>query len=756
VRWVYWCILGTATWAAAADRPVIFPEPQEVTLRQDDFPVDEQVPVLVPESARANDVALARQLIAELSDRYGVPLRMRAGSMLPRGRFILMGSASNPLVRQYLAESHAAPPAKDEAYLLRARPDAVVVAGNDDAGAFYGLQSLRQLIVKDGVRVRIRGVEVEDWPHVPFRAIRLYLPGHDNIAFFKRFLRDFMALYKFNKVIMEVNTSMRLDRHPEMNAGWIDFAKDLYYTQRYSPLGAHATGQNSAHHDTADGEILEKDEVADLVRYADAQHIEVIPEIPTFTHSYYLLTRHKELGAISGAEWPDVYDPTKPEVYKLVFDVLDEYIEVIKPKMVHIGHDEMFFPVELCIPCQTKDPSELWAQDVRKVHDYLAAKGIKTALYGDHLIESVRGVHRKPAKSKTGWEYTTPGALTPQQVLDLIPKDILIYNWFWHDVRAAEGRGEPNDVKLAEWGFQQVHANFMYNIQNYARRTARPGVIGGAPSSWSATNEYTFGKDLMLDFLGTANLMWSTHWPEEEALSKIVQRLMPDVRRRLHGRSLPSENGDPVQTIDIAKAANPGASGLELPVIKRGRLADGNQHFEVQGPVIVGVQGESKTPLPLQSVPIPIGADVSSILFLHATAKAAANDMSYRYIHNFPDTADLLGWYEVVYEDGFVESVPVRFGWNILPVTWGKHSDVVAKGNAKELSYAYAADAIQCGDATLFAYEWVNPRFGKVVTEVRLHGTTGFLNTKAKTVSDNAIVLAGISVVKKRSAPTAQ
>ena len=467
-----------------------------------------------------------------------------------------MGAASNPLVRQYLAANHSAPPARDEAYILHGGPDAVVVAGNDNSGAFYGLQSLRQLITKDGTHVRIRGVDVEDWPHVPFRAIRLYLPGHENIAFFKRFLRDFMALYKFNKVIMEVNASMRLDRHPEINAGWIDFAKDLYYTQRYSPLGMHGTDQNSAHHDTADGEILEKDEVADLVRYAGVQHIEVIPEIPTFTHSYYLLTRHKELGAIRGAEWPDIYDPTKPEVYKLVFDVLDEYIDVIKPKMVHIGHDEMFFPVELCIPCETKDPSELWAQDVRKIHDYLAAKGIKTALYGDHLIESVRGVHRKPYKSKTGWEYNMPGALTPQQVLDLIPKDIVVANWFWHDVRAAEGRGEPNDVKLVDWGFQQVHANFMYNIQNYARRTARAGVIGGAPSSWAATNEYTFGKDLMMDFLGTANLMWSSHWPEEDPLSKIVQSLMPEVRRHLHGRSLPSEDGDPVQPIDIAKTAN--------------------------------------------------------------------------------------------------------------------------------------------------------------------------------------------------------
>ena len=52
-------------------------------------------------------------------------------------------------------------------------------------------------------------------------------------------------------------------------------------------------------------------------------------------------------------------DPTKPEIYKLVFDVLDEYIEVMKPAMIHFGHDEMFFPVELCPSCQLRDPALL-------------------------------------------------------------------------------------------------------------------------------------------------------------------------------------------------------------------------------------------------------------------------------------------------------------------------------------------------------------------------------------------------------------
>jgi hypothetical protein len=759
VHWAYWaysCLVAAVGLAPAAARPLVFPEPQKIAVREGRFAVDEKVPVLLPEHATPADTALARQLVAELSDRYGVGLKIETCSTLPAGRFILMGTAANPLVRQYLAARHIdAPPSQAESYILRAGPDQILVAGHDDAGAFYGLQSLRQLAQKEGNQTAIRNVEIEDWPHVAFRGIRLYLPGHENIAFFRRFLRDFMALYKFNKVIMEVNASMRLDRHPELNAGWIDFAKDLYYTQRYSPLGANGTDQNSAHHDTADGEILEKDEVADLVRFANAQHIEVIPEIPTFTHSYYLLTRHKDLGAISGAEWPDIYDPTKPEVYKLVFEVLDEYIDVMKPKTVHIGHDEMFFPVELCIPCRSKDPSELWAGDVRKIHDYLAAKGIRTALYGDHLVESVRGVGRKAIKSKTGWEYNMPGALSPKQVMDLIPKDILISNWFWHDVRAAEGRGEPTDVKLSEFGFQQIHANFMYNIQNYARRTARAGVVGGAPSSWAATTEYTIGKDLMLDFLGTANLMWSTHWPEEQPLSKMVQSLMPEVRRHLSGKALPSENGDPLQPVGIASGGNGGAVP-GLPAIDAGRVDEGSRHFNLQvPPVIVGVEGQSKTPLPLESKPIPIGADVSSIVFLHASAKPAANDMSYRYIHNFPDTADLLGWYEVVYDDGFVETVPVRYGWNILPITWGAESDVVAKGNAKELSYAYAADVISRGGATLFAYEWVNPRFGKAVKEVRLHGASGFRNSRDKVAPDNAIVLAAISVVKKRLPPPA-
>ena len=76
-----------------------------------------------------------------------------------------------------------------------------------------------------------------------------------------------MALYKYNTLIMEMGASMRLDSHPELNSGWIEFVRDCNYSCRNYPPGPfHNVEQNSSHQDTADGGFLEKEEVADLAR----------------------------------------------------------------------------------------------------------------------------------------------------------------------------------------------------------------------------------------------------------------------------------------------------------------------------------------------------------------------------------------------------------------------------------------------------------------------------------------------------------
>jgi len=159
--------------------PLIFPEPREVEARNESLALEPSVPVLVPKEASQEDLLLARFLVAELSDKRGLALEMHRASALPAGgRFILMGSVKNPLVWEYLERRGAQAAVREpEGYLLEVNTNSVVIAGADDAGAFYGLQSLRQLLQGEGTRQHIQGIRVRDWPAKPFRGIKLYLPS---------------------------------------------------------------------------------------------------------------------------------------------------------------------------------------------------------------------------------------------------------------------------------------------------------------------------------------------------------------------------------------------------------------------------------------------------------------------------------------------------------------------------------------------------------------------------------------------------
>jgi len=773
IPFLYGVIFAFSTDALANEKPLIFPIPQKLQITQDKFIVDETISILVPENASSQDISLARFLVGELSDKYGVALKIKTNSFIPKnGKSVIMGALNNPLVKKYcsdhkleLTEKKPGP----EGYILHVENNLVVIAGSDDSGAFFGLQSLRQLLMA-GNGKSIQGVEVTDWPNMPFRGIRLYVPGPENIAFFKRFLKDFMALYKYNKVIMEVNC-MRLDKHPEVNAGWIEFSKYMQYTRSNSTLGLHGEEKNSSHFDAGDGFIIEKNEVKEIVEYANQNFIEVIPEIPSLTHGYYLLTRHPELAEYPGDKWPDTYCPSNPASYDLMFDVYDEYIDVIHPKMVHIGHDEWWgAPLGVCPLCKGKDHSELFAQDINKIHSYFSKKGIKIAMWGDYLLESVRDTLVQNRVSSTGMKYQTPGAVKPAVVKESIPKDILIFNWFWDDM--------GKEMELQKFGFKQIFGNFTTAITHWDERIKKIDVTGGAPSAWASTNEFNFGKDLILDYLGCANLLWSTHTINQLDLGEMVRDMMPSVRAGFKGVRIPSEDGDPVQSLDISSYLNITADskvfGIKMSTIKSGEVHTGSKVFTLQGTsqktgnrlIAVGSEGKDKNPLPLNVNGIKINEDVSSLIFLHACAIPAVNQKAYFDIPDFFDSADLLGWYEIVYEDGYKEIVPIQYGVNILEWNPGGEKSLDKREGdtgSPQSAYCYEADPIACSSdmknypITFFAFEWVNKRFGKIIKEVNLHGSVNYQALQqdygkvvTEPMASNAVLLAGISKVIKR------
>ena len=734
--------------------PQVFPLPSEIKVSEGEFSIDLKTLILIPQEASGQERFLAGLLSSEFADKYELPVMIsKKNSLRDAERFILIGDITNPLVKSYIDRNRLSGVLEslgEEGYILTVTRTNIVVASNTSKGALFGLGSLRQLIWMNDGSLRVPIVQIKDSPRYPFRGIKMYLPGRENISFFKRFVRDFAAYYKFNTIILELNANMRLERHPELNTGAVKFARMLNSSRLDRPPGLHMEYQNSSHQDNADGGILEKDEVADLVSYMRKFNLEVIPELPSLTHAYYLLAGHEELAENMDQPVPDTYCPLKPGSYDLYFDVLDEYIEVIKPKIIHIGHDEWRMEKDLCELCRGKDYGELYAADVRKIHEYLTGMSIKVALWGDHLLESVTEREFQTWKSSTGYQYRIPGALRPDQVLNLIPKDILVFNWFWDE--------PANDRQVSGFGFRQVYGNLRADIAQWEERQNIKGLLGGAPSSWAATTEFNIGKDQLVDLLGCSNLLWSGKSIPVSRLARITDALVSDINFRFSGKKLPSQSGSRVTPVDISpwfnSSLSTGIDSLNSKDLLTGNVNAGSRIFKISPPAagnlraaVVSTQTDYRGKAIVEG--IKINRDVNSLIFLHACAREGSNRKAYAAIYNFYDTSELLGWYEVIYEDGLIISIPVRYGVNILDWNLKKR----LSGNEKPVikynqnQYAYYAPSVLCqadgaDPVSFFAFEWENPRYGKVIKEINLRSAIFSRN------DSNAIILLGLSVAE--------
>ncbi len=86
----------------ASEKTLIFPIPQQMEVTDEWFILDESVSIVVPENSSEKDIFLARFLVRELSDKYGLAVKIEPQSDLPGDRkVVVMGTLTNPLVKQY-------------------------------------------------------------------------------------------------------------------------------------------------------------------------------------------------------------------------------------------------------------------------------------------------------------------------------------------------------------------------------------------------------------------------------------------------------------------------------------------------------------------------------------------------------------------------------------------------------------------------------------------------------------------------------
>ena len=247
-------------------------------------------------------------------------------------------------------------------------------------------------------------------------------------------MRDFLLRYKYNGLIMEVGGGMRFDSHPELSVGWRRTVSEWYAhgetMDKFGegiPLGAANRFAASCHFGVAGGSYIEKDDLAHLAEVAQMYGLEIIPEIQSLSHVYYIASARRDLAEIPDMPWPDSYCPSNPESYKIMFDITDEYLDVLKAKRVHIGHDE-YRAGAFCPLCKGKDEGELYAGDVLKIYDHLKAKGIEVWMWGDHFVDWHNRFGRAWSEGSVV-SYEKPDTASARDIVAAAAADIHITNW---------------------------------------------------------------------------------------------------------------------------------------------------------------------------------------------------------------------------------------------------------------------------------------------------------------------------------------
>jgi len=337
----------------------VWPIPQEMTLREDALPLSRAV-LPVPARGNAEVVRLAQLFADMIADDFGLAVPLVRGKA-PAGALPIKIEIARP------AQSGTPGLPGEEGYLLSVTAKGAKILGRDARGAQHAVATLAQLAQRRGDEVVLRGAEVRDWPYKPLRMVHLFVPGPDHLSYARRYLRDFLVRYKYNGLFIEVGGGTRLRRHPEVPAGWRRFVEETNAVGQmgvkfgmHVPLGPGRRCGNSLHTHLADGFYLEPDDLSRLFDWAREYHLDPVPEIQSLAHVFYLLASHRELAELPEADFPDAYCPSNPKSYDLLFDVMEEYLELTKCRSLHIGHDE-WRAGGLCPVCREKDTGELFA-----------------------------------------------------------------------------------------------------------------------------------------------------------------------------------------------------------------------------------------------------------------------------------------------------------------------------------------------------------------------------------------------------------
>ena len=227
-----------------------------------------------------------------------------------------------------------------EAYRLEVTPKSVTISASTDAGLFYGATTLWQLLQSAGRSGVIPAMTIEDAPTFGWRGVMLDSARHFQPPEFVKALIDRMALDKLNVLQWHLTDDqawrLQIDKYPRLTevGAW---------RQEPGAAGLDAAGKPVLY-----GGFYTKDQVRDVVAFAAARHIIVVPEIEMPGHATAAIAAYSELASTPNppkspsTDWgilPNLYN-TDDATFTFLENVLDEVMALFPSRYIHVGGDE--------------------------------------------------------------------------------------------------------------------------------------------------------------------------------------------------------------------------------------------------------------------------------------------------------------------------------------------------------------------------------------------------------------------------------
>ncbi|MDO8588440.1 MAG: glycoside hydrolase family 20 zincin-like fold domain-containing protein [Armatimonadota bacterium] len=401
---------GWGPWSAAGYyfdviiAPTIIPQPQQLTWKPGTgFQVDDSTRIVMNTTPDEKDTFTANLLRRKVWDMTGhLPQIVSGGPGAPTSNVIAIGDpVKNTAVSSIIASwpEAAGKTPKSEGYMLGLKNDSIVIRGFDQRGAFYGVQTLIQLMEYYGAS-QITGLFTYDYPELAWRGTMVRVWDSMDATYLKEVISEIMARYKLNVLQLDLGLGFIWPSHPE-----------LYYNLPPEEQRANPTTL---------------DMVVPVADYAKQYFMEVIPAGPSWSHSDGLVTaatlntllreNRSEADPAPSLETLCHRDTTAQQI---IHDLWTDMINWLHPNYIHAGWDEISaIGHSSCPHCAGVNKNTLFKEFLQSDRNWMAARGIGMVMWADMLRPDMNG--------GSPWNLS--------QTAGTMPNDIILEDWEYTEV----------------------------------------------------------------------------------------------------------------------------------------------------------------------------------------------------------------------------------------------------------------------------------------------------------------------------------